>query len=543
MLKKLLCSVLFFVSIVTFAQEDAWVYFTDKPDATYYLANPLQMLSQRALDRRTVQGISLDVTDVPVSTTYVNQVAAATGITVMAQSKWMNAIHVRGTQTDIQALSALSFVDHIYYADHSFNSLTGNQTSSIPTESSKVGKVKDKFEIEANFNYGNSFNQIQMLNGQYLHQQDYTGSGKIIAVLDAGFPGVDTAAPFQRLHDNNLILGGYNFPDANTNFYTRNSHGTNVLSTMGGYVDGQLVGTAPDAEYYLFITEDVNSENPVEESYWVEAAERADSLGVDVINSSLGYGTYDNDAYSYTYAMRNGQIGFASRGASMAFQKGIVCVISAGNEGNDSEPHIGIPADADNILTVGAVNSAENHVSFSSIGNTADGRVKPDVCAKGASATISSTTGTITTASGTSFSSPILAGMVASFWSALPNLTAAEVIQFVKESADQYTTPDIYKGYGVPDFQLALTNALDVASFEQNKIRFYPNPVADLLTIQSIDIAEGTIEIYNQLGQKVLTQHINNGTTQIPTYNWSSGIYFYDFSSNNGKLRGKLIKQ
>lgn len=543
MLKKLLCSVLFFVSLTVFAQEDAWIYFNDKPDTAYYLANPLQMLSQRALDRRTAQGIGLDETDVPVSIAYVNQVAAATGITVMAQSKWMNAVHVRGTQADIQALNSLDFVDYIYYADHSLNSLTGNRGSSIPTGSSKVGKAKDKFEIEANFNYGNSSNQIQMLNGEYLHQQDYTGSGKIIAVLDAGFPGVDTAAPFQRLHDNNLILGGYNFPDANTNFYTRNSHGTNVLSTMGGYVEGQLVGTAPDAAYYLFITEDVNSENPVEESYWVEAAERADSLGVDVINSSLGYGTYDNDTYSYTYAMRNGQIGFASRGASMAFQKGIVCVISAGNEGNASEPHIGIPADADNILTVGAVNSTENYVSFSSIGNTADGRVKPDVCAKGASATISSTTGTITTANGTSFSSPILAGMVASFWSALPNLTAAEVIQFVKESADQYTTPDIYKGYGVPDFQLALTNALDVASFEQNKIRLYPNPVSDFLTIQSEDAFIGTIEIYNQLGQKVLTQYVNSGVIQIPTHDWSSGIYFYDFSSNNGKLRGKLIKQ
>lgn len=542
MKRILLTFFIFLLPILIFSQEDAWVYFTDKPDASYYLANPLQMLSQKALDRRTNQGIALDNTDVPVSTAYLGQIETSTGITVMAKSKWLNAVHVRGTQTDIQALTALSFVDHIYFANHSLNTLTG-PGSTTPVATSRVGEVKDKFEVEVNFSYGNSANQIEMLNGDLLHQQDYTGAGKIIAVLDAGFIGVDTASPFQRLHDNNLILGGYNYPDGNTNFYTRHNHGTNVLSTMGGYVDGQLVGTAPDAEYYLFITEDVNSENPVEESYWVEAAEKADSLGVDVINSSLGYGSYDNPNYTYTYAMRDGQVGFASRGASMAFQKGIVCVVSAGNEGSTSEPHIGIPADAENILTVGAVDSSENYVSFSSIGNTADNRVKPDVCAKGLSATISSTTGTITTASGTSFSSPILAGMVASFWSALPNLTAVEVIQFVKESADQYATPDIYKGYGVPDFQLALTNALSAQSFQLQEVHLYPNPVADYLWIDPKESNTGNLEVFNQLGQKVLTVKVEGQMVKVPTDDWASGIYFYDFSTNNSKLRGKLIKQ
>lgn len=538
--RKLLIVFTVLFTYVIQAQEDAWVYFTDKPDAAYYLANPLDMLSQRALDRRTAQGITLDNTDVPVSTTYISQIQSATGITVMAKSKWLNALHVRGSLANIQALEGLSFVDYVYYANHTLNLVNGN-SNTIPTSESKVSQVRDKFDVQVNFNYGNSNNQIQMLNGHLLHQQDYTGQGKIIAVLDAGFPGVNTAPSFQRLRDNNLILGGYNFPDGNTNFYTRHNHGTNVLSTMGGYVDGQLVGTAPDAQYYLFITEDINSENPVEESYWVEAAEMADSLGVDVINSSLGYRAYDNPNYSYSYAQRNGQVGFASRGASMAFQKGIVCVISAGNEGATSEPHIGIPADAENILTIGAVNSSEAYVSFSSIGNTADGRVKPDVCAKGQSATISNTSGGITTASGTSFSSPILAGMVATFWSAVPNLTAAQVIQYVKESADQYNTPDIYKGYGVPDFQLALS--LSTQTFSNNSISIYPNPVNSVLSIDFKQTEMGIFTIYNQLGQNVLRFNFSNSQNSVDVSGLSSGVYFYDFSSNNSKLRGKLIKK
>lgn len=540
MTQKLLIFVTFLFSYAIQAQEDAWVYFVDKPDAAYYLANPLDMLSQRALDRRTAQGISLDNTDVPISTTYISQIQNATGITVMAKSKWLNALHVRGNLTDIQALESLTFVDHVYYANHTLNSRVGN-FNNLPEQENIVNRVKDKFDVQANFNYGNSDNQIQMLNGHLLHQQDYTGQGKIIAVLDSGFIGVNTATPFQRLFDNNLILGGYNFPDGNTSFYTRHNHGTMVLSTMGGYLDGQLVGTAPDAQYYLFITEDINSENPVEESYWVEAAEIADSLGVDIINSSLGYGEYDNPNYSYSYAQRNGQVGFASRGASMAFQKGIVCVVSAGNQGATSEPHIGIPADANNILTVGAVNNTEAYVSFSSIGNTADGRIKPDVCAKGLNATISNTSGSIVTASGTSFSSPILAGMVATFWSAVPNLTAAQVIQYVKQSADQYTTPDIYKGYGVPDFQLALS--LSTQAFSNNSISIYPNPVSSILTVQLSENELGTIVLHNQLGQSVLVRSVTAQQNSIDVTSLASGIYFYDFSSNNSKLRGKLIKK
>ncbi len=537
-MKNIVCIILVFVSSVSFSQvEDAWVYFTDKPDETYFMNNPLEMLSQRALDRRNAQNIILDTRDIPISETYINQITASSGITVMAKSKWLNALHIRGTQTNIQALTTLNFVDYVKFANHSLNPSTKNSTNQTNNRN------QDKFEVLANYNYGGSNNQIEMLNGHLLHQQDYTGQGKMIAIFDAGFPGVNTASPFQRLRTNNLILGGYNFPDRNTNIYTRNSHGTNVLSTMGGFADGQLVGTAPDAQYYLFITEDINGENPVEESYWVEALEMADSLGVDIINSSLGYTDYDNPNYSYPYSLRNGQVGFASRGASMALSKGIICVVSAGNSGGTSEKHISIPADAANILTIGAVTSTEAYASFSSIGPSFDGRVKPDVCAKGQAATISNTAGTITTASGTSFSSPILAGMVATLWSALPNKTAAEIIQLVKESSDQYSNPTIFKGYGVPDFQLALNNALGIESFQTNATLFYPNPVKDKLFFSSDDSKNGVFTLYNNLGQKVLDVSLDSNQQPISTETISSGVYHYVFSSNNSNLQGKLIKQ
>ena len=527
-----------FISTINFAQEDAWVYFKDKPSTTYYLANPLEMLTQRALDRRTTQGISLDNIDVPVEQTYVDQITSSTGITVMAKSKWLNALHIRGTQVDIQALTLLGFVDSVDFANHSLN--PGGRVSN----SNRISSVNKQLELAATFNYGNSANQIEMLNGHLLHQQDFTGQGKIVAILDAGFPGVNTVAPFQRLRDNNLILGGYNFPDRNTNIYTRNGHGTNVLSTMGGFVDGQLVGTAPDSEYYLFITEDINSENPVEESYWVEAAEMADSLGVDVINSSLGYTDYDNPNYSYSYAQRNGLVSFASRGADIAFTRGIVCVISAGNSGATSEPHMGTPGDAINVLTVGAVTSTEAYASFSSIGPSADGRIKPDVCAKGQSATVSNTSGGVTTSNGTSFSSPILAGMVATFWSAVPNLTATQVINFVRRSADQYTSPDQFKGYGVPDFQLALNNALSTQSFNTNNLLIYPNPSNEYFFLKlPTSISKGKFVLYNNLGQKVMQEQIFQNEQQITVSSLNSGVYLYEFISNNSILRGKIMKQ
>lgn len=535
-MKKLLLLIVLLIFNSAVSQEDAWVYFTNKPNASTFLANPLSMLSQRALDRRTAQNIAIDITDVPVHQPYIDQIAAATGITVMAKSKWLNAIHIRGSQPNIQALTSLSFVQSVDFANSSLNTRQAQPTSH------KLNKVNKNAEELVTYNYGNSANQIQMLNGHLLHQQNYTGQGKIIAVLDSGFINANTAAPFQNLMTNNQILGGYNFPDRNNNYFSRHNHGTNVLSCMGGFADGQLVGTAPDAQYYLFITEDINEENPVEESYWVEAAEVADSLGVDIINSSLGYFGYDNPSYSYTYSDMNGTTAFASRGANMAFMKGMMVVVSAGNSGNTANPHVGVPAEATHALAVGAVNSTEAYASFSSIGPSFDGRVKPDVCAKGLGTTVSNTAGAIVTSNGTSFSSPVMAGMVASFWSAVPSLTNVQVKQFIIESADLFANPTNQKGYGIPDFQLALTNALNRSDFTAENPILYPNPANEQVTLVS-EIKNGTMFIFNSLGQLVKEEIITKKVQQFNLESFNSGIYYYQISSPTSTIKGKIIKQ
>lgn len=535
MIKKILF--LFLFSFAAQAQEDAWVYFNNKPDETFYLSNPLQMLTQRSLDRRTSQGIALDNSDVPIAQSYIDQVTAAIGITVMAKSKWLNALHVRGTQADIQVLTSLSFVSSVEYANQTLNNRIGFSNQTI------FSRVNKSNNMEFSFDYGTSANQIQMLNGHVLHQENHTGTGKIIAVLDSGFLNVNSAAPFQRLFDNNLILGGYNYVNQNTDVYTLNNHGTMVLSCMGGYVEGQLIGTAPDANYYLFVTEDVASENPVEESYWVEAAEEADRLGVDVITSSLGYFGYDNSNYSHVYSEMTGNKAFASRGANIAFSKGIVVIASAGNSGATADPYVGVPAEATNVLAIGAVKSDETYAAFSSIGPSFDGRVKPDIMAQGQASVVSNTSGTIVTANGTSFSAPIMAGMITSFWSALPNLTAVEVVQFVKQSADRYTVPTNLYGYGIPDFQLAFNNALEMNTIENETVVLYPNPITDSLTIVLPDSEEvAKFVLYNNIGQQINEFSISETNKTIYLYNLASGLYFYQLNVSNKVTEGKLLK-
>jgi len=536
-MKKITFLVLLISSFFANAQEDAWVYFKDKPDTAYYLANPLQMLSQRALDRRTAQNIPLDVKDIPIAVSYINQITASTGITVKAKSKWLNALHVRGTIANIQNLENLLFVDRVEFANRNLN------VAGRVFKQANAAIVNKTFDTQVSFAYGNSANQIQMLGGNLLHQQNYTGSGKIIAVLDAGFPSVNTIAPFQRLRTNNQILGGYNFVDRSTNFYTGGTHGTMVLSTMGGYVENQLVGTAPDASYYLFITEDVNSENPIEESNWVEAAEMADSLGVDVINTSLGYFGYDNANYSHIYADMNGTTAFISRGADIAFSRGMICVVSAGNSGASSDPYISAPADAINVLAVGAVTASRNYASFSSIGPSFDGRVKPDVMAQGQASVVANTNGQIITANGTSFSGPITAGMVASLWQALPNKTNVEIMQLIKQSAHLYATPNAQFGYGIPNFNQALLNALGTSDFTLEKFKIYPNPTNSKVNLDKKDGFENAqIFLYNNLGQQVLDVKLEESSTSFSVESLNSGMYFYKIILGNVSQTGKLIK-
>lgn len=539
-MKKIFLFLFLVSSFVGFSQEDAWVYFKDKPGSQTYFDNPLTMLSQRALDRRANQGIALDSKDVPMYQPYIDQVIASTGITVKAKSKWFNCVHVNGSQADINALKNLPFVDNIDFADNSIIA-----TKRIASKKNKTTPVNKTAQTLTMFNYGNSANQIQMLNGHLLHQSNYTGTGKIIAVMDGGFPGVNTASPFARLRANNQILGGYDYVNRSTNFYTGISHGTSVLSLMGGFTENALVGTAPDASYYLFITEDGANESPLELSNWVEAAEAADYLGVDIINTSLGYTTFDNANYNFTYNDMNGSTTFISKGLDIAFSRGMICVVSAGNEGNNPWHYISAPADAVNALTIGAVKADETYATFSSQGPTFDGRVKPDVTAQGQYPYVSDATGNITNSgSGTSYSGPIVTGMVACLWQALPSKTNQEIKQLITQSADRYAAPTVEFGYGIPDFSLALSNGLSVANASKNDFVVYPNPATDSI---SVTLAEGfntgNVILYTVLGQKVLEEKIISQASTISMKSLIKGTYLYKIESNGFSKSGKIVKQ
>jgi len=522
-------------SVAIFSQEeDALVYFKDKPNAQLYLNTPLNMLTQRSLNRRTNQNIALNTTDAPVEKTYTNQLKASTGIKIMAQSKWLNALHIRGTQTNIQALKSLSFVDKVVFANRTLN------TTSKKVSTFKEVQTNNKLNTTIDYSYGNSASQIQMLNGQVLHQQNFIGEGKVIAVLDAGFPGVNTAQPFQNLITNNRILGGYDFVNRNANFYTGDSHGTLVLSTMGGYKENALIGTAPGASYYLFITENDASENPIEESLWVEAAEKADSLGVDIITTSLGYFSYDNPNYSHTYSDMNGTTNFISRGAEIAFSKGIIVVASAGNEGRTAEPHIGAPADAVSVITVGSVDSSKLKSNFSSIGPSFDNRIKPDVMAQGTATVVSDPSGTIGTSNGTSFSCPVMAGMIACLWQAFPTKTNKEIRQMLLQISDGYANPNNNYGYGIPNFgsTLGVENFQDSAAFS-----VFPNPAKTFVSFSfSNENYDAVVSIYSVLGQKLIEKQITNQNPILSVEALNSGLYFYTFDAEGLHKTGKIIK-
>lgn len=536
MKKKLLLILLVLCQGFLHAQQDAWVYLTDKENVASSIANPITILSQNAINRKNAHAIPIDARDVPVNENYITQLKAQTGITVKAKSKWFNAVHVRGSEADINALAVLSFVDHIDFADKGLN--TAGRSSS----------QQDKFEVEetsVNFTYGNSQNQIQMLNLDNLHIADYTGEGIVIAVLDAGFPNVNTMSSFQRLRDNNDLLDGYDFVTRNPNVYayTGNTHGTKVLSDMAGFIQDQFVGTAPDASYYLFRTEDGATENPVEESYWVEAAERADSLGVHIINSSLGYTTYDNPNYSYTPSDMDGNTAYITKGANIAVEKGILVVNSAGNSGNGAWQIVGAPADAANVLSIGAVDAAGNYASFSSRGNATQPTQKPDVVAQGASPFVINENDGIENNNGTSFSSPIMAGAVACLMQAAPTLSVEQIKQFIRMSASQYATPDFFLGYGIPDFDLALTLALSVEEETYSTIKIFPNPVNDILQIQLPLEANSELIIYDVLGKVVFEQYVNRSLNQIDMSTMSSGLYLLRISSETTTKTFKLVKQ
>ena len=537
-MKKLLLFSLILSISVSFAQQDALVFFADKEDVAISIANPITIMTQAAIDRKMAQGIVIDERDVPLNETYKTTISNLPGITVYAKSKWLNAVYVRGSENNINNLLNLSFVTDVEFMDKSLN------------RPFQPRKLQDKFEVEHEqriiYNYGAAKNQTEMINVDYLHEQDYTGAGITVAFMDNGYPNVLSNPAYTILRNEGRLLGYYDFVDRVENPNGTGSHGASTFSDAAGFLSNRFVGTAPDASYYLFITEDGRQESPVEEAYWVEALERADSLGVYVTNTSLGYQAFDNPAYDHQYSDLDGQTTIGSRGANHGFDKGLINVTSAGNEGAGFG-FVGSPADAPGAFTIGAVDAGGDYVYFSSYGPTYDGRVKPDVMAQGRDAAIVNQYGSVSTASGTSFSSPITAGAVASLWQAAPHLKNSVIMQAIRESASLYSNPTDKMGYGIPNFGEALNSILQMSVEEQMREKLfaiYPNPVSNEINIsfpKQADQAE--FSLYDVLGKKVLQTRITPLKNRIDVSGLTSGMYIASITSDNKTTSYKIIKE
>ena len=453
-----------------------FVYFKDKAGTPYQVSQPQAFLSARAIARRSRQGIAVRARDLPVSATYVTQLKAVSGVEqVLYTSRWLNGAVVVGdslTMTRVQQLAAVQSTRLLSLVPV----LPPGPTQPV------IATPTPPAPTTARATYGKAYAQTQLVGGVAMHNAGYRGEGMQIAVFDGGFPGVDKITALQNLQQQGRILGTRNFVDGNRNAYVRNSHGTNCLSLIGGELPGYYVGLAPRASFYLCITEDVATEYPVEEANWLAAAEYADSAGVDIISSSLGYTTYDARRLSHTYAELNGRTAIGSLAALGAARVGMVVVNAAGNDGAGSWHYIGVPADADSIVTVGAVDSLAAHAYFSSYGPTADGRIKPTLSCMGAASAVLNASGGVQRGNGTSYACPEMAGLVAAFWQANPTLTAQQVIQALQAGATQAQFPDNTLGYGIPNFVRAYNllhagSPLDsMGASGELPLAVYPNP-------------------------------------------------------------------
>ena len=440
------------------------VVFKDKNNTPYRLDKPRQYLSPKSVQRRVRFNLPIDSSDIPVNPSYITQVLAQGTVSYLSQSKWLNQILIFTTSSSaITAIQTLSFVKSVNAVGPTSTTLT-----------SKNNKFKEKVEplstqrqneniITANrYNYGNSFSQVHIHNGEFLHNRGFTGNGITIAVIDAGFYRYKTTKAFDSTRAHNRFLGEKDFVDFDGSVNEDNDHGELCLSTIAANVPGVMVGTAPDASFLLLRSENVNTEYPVEEHNWAAAAEYADSTGVDMISSSLGYMQFDDPQFNHTYNDIYKNATMVSRAATFAVKKGILVTNSAGNEGANSWKYIIFPSDDDSVCAVAATDVNKNIAYFSSYGYP--GKVKPNISSVGSGTILYASYG-LTSGSGTSFSNPNINGLIACLWQAFPKVNNMGILQAVYQSADKYTTPDNRFGYGTPDMK----KAFQILKSAQNK--------------------------------------------------------------------------
>ncbi len=515
-----------------------WVYFTDKADNGYQRDQPGEFLSERSIQRRAWQGLGVGLTDEPVTRAYVDTLLEM-GVEVRHISRWLNGLAmVNADEALFRKVLALPFVDTIAWIPES-------QSLWFPPD--PVGeRFEPPLESPPDFQYGIASEQILQLDMEVLHREGYTGRGVWIALLDAGFRNVDSLPSFESMISEGRLLGTRNFVNDSSVFRLVNAHGMYVLSIIGADWNGNMMGTAPGASYFLCSTENVHSETRIEEIAWVEGAEYMDSLGFDVFNSSLGYSDFDGTAFDYTYKDMDGRSTFVSRAASLLAEKGIILCNSAGNEGTKPWYRLTAPSDATNIICVGAVDSTGNIASFSSRGPSFDGRVKPELVAMGKSTGIQSLSGGLIRGSGTSFSSPVMTGSVASLWQAYPDIPAKEMIQIIRNTGDRFANPNATYGYGIPSFKKAFwvisSSRLNYTSHGMN---IYPNPASTFihLDLPGEDQGEYLLNFYDINGRCLTRERLFlPGEVPLPG-GLAPGLYILEVVTRGRIYQSRLIIQ
>jgi serine protease AprX len=548
-----------FISLQSPAQFTKYIIrFKDKIGTPFSIDNPIQFLSQKSIDRRTRQYISIDETDLPITPRYIDSVRLSGNVAILNNSKWLNQVCI--ATTDSTALAKINSFPFVITAQplmkpvgiQSGGNNKFNETFSSPGTPVAVSNMQDYYA------YGNSFAQINIHNGEYLHDKGLHGEGMSIAILDAGYYHYLSIPAFDSVLSNNQVKDTYDFvlnqTDVNEDYY----HGMSCFSIMAANLPGVMVGSSPKANYYLYVSEDVTSESPVEEQNWAAAAERADSFGVDVISTSLGYSLFDNPIFNNSYADMNGHTTIAALAAGLAAKKGMIVVIAAGNAGNTAWHYITTPADADSIIAVGAVNTSGVVASFSSYGPSSDGRVKPEVGSVGEGAALIYTDGSVLFGNGTSFATPNIAGLTTCLWQAFPDFTNMDIIKAIEKSSNIFNTPDNRIGYGIPNFKIAYDDLYQQRTLRNintilgtNWIKIYPNPFSNNfnVAIKPQHTSSGNFRFYDAAGKYYFSKQVSlqEGQPQIISFDnlqpFQKGIYFLKFSDEFGKQSFKLVVQ
>lgn len=554
-----------FVSLILAASSRAQLSYTVKlkykKSDSYSISQPTAFLSAKAIRRRVNQHVQIDSTDLPINSAYLDSIANVPGVSIVSKSKWFNKVVVELTDPfAIDRINEFPFVEQtqitsVAVVRTDFRSMNKNdlQPKIIHSSNSVLGNQGIQ---EDTVNYGNNYAQVHIHEGEYLHNNGFRGQGMTIAVLDGGFLNYLTNTAFDSVRNNNQILGSYDFVMNDSSVNEDNVHGAICFSMLAANMPGSYVGTAPRAKYWLFRTEDVTSEKPIEEFNWIEALEKADSLGADMISSSLGYSTFDDPQFNHSYADRDGNTAMITIAADLAVKKGMIVMNAAGNSGASATEgkYVLVPGDGDSVMAVGAINTSGAIAPFSSWGPNSAGKTKPNIVSVGWGAIYVHSSGLILGGNGTSLANPNIAGLIACLWEAFPEFSNMQIMDAVQRSADRFSSPDDRFGYGIPNFRIA-SDLLQAKRLENDSllntkwIKAFPNPFKQLFSvfIKAPSTGRANIRIIDLNGRVLHEQNVDvmEGShyriQMTPTGTKRFGLYLLQYFDGTNRTTIKLI--